>query len=109
MKKILLMVVFLIGSQFTTEANVSFNKNCLIPTEEWRYPTQAEVDDMVNDGWLKEGDDPQNLINCQWSDGFGGQLPCNGTCRVYSTNNGATWRIGCFNGDIITGNCCERS
>lgn len=64
---------------------------------------------MVNKGWLKEDDDPQYLVNCQWADGFGGQLSCNGICRLYTTNNGVTWRIGCFNGDVITSNCCERS
>ena len=67
-----------------------------VDNAELRIPTEKEMEIFYKKGWLST----TKALNCEWADGVGGSVNCDGgTCGVVIHNNGdgtQTVGLGCY-------------
>ncbi len=68
---------------------------------EFTIATDEELKIFQEKGWLSSNEVQSRSVTCEWSDGVGGSIECDGgTCRVvhfYNSQTGTTSHgIGCF-------------
>lgn len=117
MKKLLFLLAMLttmLSSSFTISENASSaeyinaQKPNLDLPEGYRLPTSQELNYMVVKKWLSQEEDPEYLINCGWTDGFGGGMDCSGgSCYVVVRQDGYDAMIVCNIGGSLS-TCCNR-
>lgn len=96
------------------ESDFALEDNSLIPIYEYgeiigyhnissfRKATSVEIQSFIENGWMSEVE--SRAINCEWEDGHGGSLKCDGECHavVFENTDGTTSvGIGCFEDDVI--------
>jgi len=63
--------------------------------------TEEDLISMYNKGWLSDNEIENRTLTCEWADGYGGSMNCDGgECRVVHYHHGQTGTtlhgIGCF-------------